>query len=98
MHDLLSDHRAWNLAFLAVEKLRLHLVDHLVDLLGGYRPFVAGTQDAGLDFRAVILLAVHIFFDDDQRDRLHFFVCRKASAADIAHPAAADRIAVFNRA
>lgn len=29
MHDLLSDHRAWNLAFLAVEKLRLHLVDHL---------------------------------------------------------------------
>ena len=37
-------------------------------------------------------------FDDDQRDRLHFFVYRKASAADIAHPAAADRIAVFNRA
>ena len=98
MHDLLSDHRAWNLAFLAVEKLRLHLVDHLVDLLADTGRLWQARRMPVSIFERSYCSRFHIFFDDDQRDRLHFFVCRKASAADIAHPAAADRIAVFNRA
>ncbi len=89
-HDKLADLAARNFLLLAGVNLRLDLVNQLLDLVNADGSLVACAQDAALNLRAVIWLAVIVLFDDNKWNGLNLLVCRETLPAGIADSAAAD--------
>ena len=58
-------------------------IDRFLDCFCGNRAFITCAQYTLFNLRPFILLSVIIFFYNNERNRLYFFVCRKSSAAFI---------------
>ena len=96
-HNDLTNSGAGNLFLFSIKDFSLYGIHHLFNLIYGYWSFIAGSQNSRLNFTAIILFSVLIFFDHSKRNTFHLFICGKSPSAGITQTTATDRIGIFYR-